>query len=54
MHVGRRVDYAIRALAYLAAQPPDKVVSKTIIEKNMGGLLTARNTHNGAEFKIVV
>ena len=33
MHVGRRVDYAIRALAYLAAQPPDKVVSKTIIEK---------------------
>lgn len=34
MHVGRRVDYAIRALAYLAAQPPDRVVSKTVIEKN--------------------
>jgi Rrf2 family protein len=33
MRVGRRVDYAIRALAYLAAQPPDTVVSKSVIEK---------------------
>lgn len=29
-------------------------MSKTIIEKNMGGKLTARNTGNGAEFRIEV
>jgi Rrf2 family protein len=33
MHVGRRVDYAVRALAYLAAQPPDRVVPKVEIEE---------------------
>ena len=26
MNVGRRVDYAVRALSYLAAQPPDRVI----------------------------
>ena len=34
MHVGRRVDYAVRALAYLAAQPPRKMVSKEEIRRN--------------------
>jgi signal transduction histidine kinase len=29
-------------------------MSKTIIEKNMGGSLTVRNTANGAEFRIEV
>jgi C4-dicarboxylate-specific signal transduction histidine kinase len=29
-------------------------MSKAIIEKNMGGRLTARNTRNGAEFRIEV
>jgi Rrf2 family protein len=34
MNVGRRVDYAIRALSYLAAQPSDSVVgSKEITQK---------------------
>lgn len=33
MHVGRRVDYAVRALAYLAAQPPDSLVSRADVEK---------------------
>lgn len=33
MQVGRRVDYAIRALSYLAAQPPERVIRKTEIEK---------------------
>ena len=33
MQVGRRVDYAVRALAYLAAQPPEKMVAKAEIEK---------------------
>lgn len=33
MQVGRRVDYAIRALSYLAAQPRDRVVRKTEIER---------------------
>lgn len=32
MHVGRRVDYAVRALAYLAAQPEGRVVCRTEIE----------------------
>jgi Rrf2 family protein len=32
MHVGRRVDYAIRALAYLAAQPDGRVVGRAEIE----------------------
>jgi Rrf2 family protein len=33
MHIGRRVDYAVRALAYLAAQPSDRIVTRTEIEK---------------------
>ncbi|MFN8643423.1 MAG: Rrf2 family transcriptional regulator [Candidatus Binatia bacterium] len=32
MHVGRRVDYALRALAYLAAQPEGRVVGRAEIE----------------------
>lgn len=32
MNVGRRVDYAVRALSYLAAQPSDKIVGKAEIE----------------------
>lgn len=32
MHVGRRVDYAVRALAYLAAQPAGRVVGRAEIE----------------------
>jgi Rrf2 family protein len=32
MHVGRRVDYAVRALAYLAAQPDSRVVGRAEIE----------------------
>ena len=32
MHVGRRVDYAVRALAYLAAQPEERVVGRAEIE----------------------
>lgn len=33
MNVGRRVDYAVRALSYLAGQPSDKIVSRAEIEK---------------------
>ena len=33
MNVGRRVDYAVRALTYLAGQPPGKVIARTEIEK---------------------
>ena len=33
MNVGRRVDYAVRALCYLAAQPPDRLVSRAEIER---------------------
>ena len=33
MHVGRRVDYAVRALAYLAAQPEGRVIGRTEIEE---------------------
>ena len=33
MNVGRRVDYAVRALAYLAGQPPGKIISKADIEE---------------------
>ncbi len=33
MHVGRRVDYAVRALSYLAAHPVGKIVSRAEIEK---------------------
>lgn len=33
MNAGRRVDYAIRALTYLAGQPPGKVISRAEIEK---------------------
>ena len=32
MHVGRRVDYALRALSYLAAQSPVRIVSRSEIE----------------------
>jgi Rrf2 family protein len=32
MNIGRRVDYAIRALSYLAAQPQDKIVSRREIQ----------------------
>jgi Rrf2 family protein len=34
MNVGRRVDYAVRALSFLAGQPPGKIVSRTDIEKS--------------------
>jgi Rrf2 family iron-sulfur cluster assembly transcriptional regulator len=34
MNVGRRVDYAVRALSFLAGQPPEKVVSRADIEKS--------------------
>ena len=34
MNVGRRVDYAVRALSYLAGQPPGKIVSRATIEEN--------------------
>lgn len=33
MQIGRRVDYAVRALAYLAAQPPGKIVGRAEIER---------------------
>src|SRR5947208_13438843 len=33
MNVGRRVDYAVRALTYLAGQPAGKVISRPEIEK---------------------
>ena len=33
MNVGRRVDYAVRALAYLAGQPPGEAISRAEIEK---------------------
>ncbi len=36
MNVGRRVDYAIRALAYLAGQAPDRVVPRAEIEARQG------------------
>lgn len=36
MNVGRRVDYAVRALSYLAGQPAGKVVSRADIEKSQG------------------
>jgi Rrf2 family protein len=34
MNVGRRVDYAVRALAYLAGQPSGKIVSRADIERS--------------------
>ncbi|HXG53441.1 MAG TPA: Rrf2 family transcriptional regulator [candidate division Zixibacteria bacterium] len=34
MNVGRRVDYAIRALSYLAGQPEGKIVSRADIERS--------------------
>lgn len=34
MNAGRRVDYAVRALSYLAGQPPAKVISRAEIETN--------------------
>jgi Rrf2 family protein len=34
MNVGRRVDYAVRALSYLAGQPAGKIVSRAEIEKS--------------------
>ncbi len=33
MNVGRRVDYAVRALSYLAGQPTGKIVSRVDIEE---------------------
>ena len=45
---------------YFTTKGPDKgtgiglYMSKTIIDKNMGGLLTARNAGSGAEFRIEV
>ncbi len=33
MNVGRRVDYAVRALSYLAGQPHGKIVSRADIEE---------------------
>ena len=34
MNVGRRVDYAVRALSFLAGQPVGAIVSRTDIEKS--------------------
>lgn len=34
MNVGRRVDYAVRALCYLAAQPRGRVVPRTEIQEH--------------------
>jgi Rrf2 family protein len=34
MNIGRRVDYAVRALSYLAGQPAGKIVSRADIEKS--------------------
>jgi len=34
MNVGRRVDYAVRALSYLAGQPSGAIVSRSDIEKS--------------------
>jgi Rrf2 family iron-sulfur cluster assembly transcriptional regulator len=34
MNVGRRVDYAVRALSYIAGQLPGRIVSRAEIEKN--------------------
>ncbi|UFS69319.1 ATP-binding protein [Geomonas sp. RF6] len=45
---------------YFSTKAPEKAtgiglfMAKTIIEKNMGGTLTARNRNSGAEFSIVV
>ena len=45
---------------YFTTKGPDKgtgiglYMAKTIIEKNMGGRLTVRNTAEGAEFRIEV
>jgi Rrf2 family protein len=36
MHVGRRVDYAVRALAYLAGQDRARVVGRAEIESRQG------------------
>ncbi len=36
MNVGRRVDYAVRALSYLAGQPQGKIVSRVEIEEKQG------------------
>lgn len=36
MNVGRRVDYAVRALSYLAGQPAGKIVSRVDIEEMQG------------------
>lgn len=33
MNVGRRVDYAVRALSYLAGQPPGMTISRAVIEE---------------------
>jgi Rrf2 family protein len=33
MNVGRRVDYAVRALSYMAGQPPAMIVSRAVLEE---------------------
>ena len=33
MNVGKRVDYAVRALCYLAAQPPERIVRRAEIQE---------------------
>ncbi len=63
MNVGRRVDYAVRALSYLAAQPPNRLVPRTEIQERQhipphflskilrllvtGGLLTSASGARG-------
>jgi Rrf2 family protein len=36
MNIGRRVDYAVRALAYLAAQPAERLVRRAEIQERQG------------------
>jgi Rrf2 family protein len=36
MNVGRRVDYAVRALSYLAGQPAGKIIRRADIEQSQG------------------
>jgi Rrf2 family protein len=36
MNVGRRVDYAVRALSYLAAQPLERLVCRAEIQQSQG------------------
>jgi Rrf2 family protein len=36
MNIGRRVDYAVRALAYLASQPAERLVRRAEIQERQG------------------